>query len=58
MTELGQWKSVWQELADFITPNKAGVIFESSPGAKTTEELFDSTAINANELLAASMHSI
>ncbi len=55
MSELGQWKSVWQELADFITPNKAGVIFESSPGSKTTDELFDSTAINANELLAASM---
>ncbi len=55
MTELGQWRSVWQELADYITPNKAGVIYEITPGAKTTELLFDSTAINANELLAASM---
>ncbi len=55
MSELGQWRSVWQELADYITPNKAGVIYEITPGAKTTELLFDSTAINANELLAASM---
>lgn len=50
------WEPTWQELADFIIPNKANIARKSSPGAKTTVNLFDSTAINSCELLAASLH--
>lgn len=49
------WESVWQELATYILPRKGVVTIKRSPGAKNTDRLFDSTAIHANELLAASM---
>ena len=52
------WRSLWQDLADFIHPRKSSsIISQGSPGGSQTERLFDSTAIHANELLAASMSS-
>lgn len=50
------WEAVWQDLADYIIPNKANIARRSSPGAKTTVNLYDSTAINSCELLAANLH--
>lgn len=49
------WLPAWQELSDFIQPRKANIQVQRSPGQSLTDRLFDSTAIHANELLAASM---
>lgn len=49
------WEPVWQELAEFIQPRKSNITYTRTPGRQQTERLFDSTAIHANEMLAASM---
>ena len=49
------WESHWQEILDYVMPRKAEITFLRSRGEKRTEVLFDSTAITANNLLAASL---
>ena len=50
------WEYHWQDILDYVMPRKADVTFVRSKGEKRTEVLFDSTAITANNLLAASLH--
>ena len=50
------WEDHWQEILDYVMPRKADVTFVRARGTKRTEILFDSTAITANNLLAASLH--
>lgn len=49
------WEDHWQEILDYVMPRKADVTFVRSKGEKRTEVLYDSTAITANNLLAASL---
>ena len=49
------WEHHWQEILDYVMPRKAEVSFVRAKGAKRTEVLFDSTAITATNLLAASL---
>lgn len=51
----GTWEDHWQEILDYVMPRKADVTTVRSKGEKRTEVLFDSTAIMANTLLAASL---
>lgn len=46
------YESLWDEIAIFIFPRRV----HAAPGAKKTTELYDSTAVHSNEILAASMH--
>lgn len=51
-------KSLWEELSEFIIPSQSGIFNgETTRGDKKTKRLFDSTAIQANHDLAASIHS-
>ena len=52
----GTWEVNWQEILDYVMPRKADVTTLRTKGEKRTEILFDSTAITANNLLAASLH--
>ena len=52
------WESHWQECADFMQPRKADVTRTRSKGDKRTELVFDSSPIQAVELLAASLHGM
>jgi len=49
------WRSLWQDSADFICPKRSNILSMVTPGTKQTEKLFDSTGIHSNELLGASM---
>ena len=52
----GTWETHWQEILDYVMPRKADVItLRTTKGEKRTEVLYDSTAITANNLLAASL---
>ena len=51
------WESHWQECMEYIIPRKEDVTSESLPGDKKTD-LFDSTAISANQLLAGTLHGM
>ena len=50
-----QWTTHWQEILDYVMPRKAEVSINYAKGAKRTEKLYDSSAIHANTLLAASL---
>ena len=49
------WRSSWQDVADYICIKRSNILATYTPGTKQTEKLYESTAIHANELLAASM---
>jgi len=49
------WEHHWQEILDYVLPRKAEVSFVRAKGQKRTEVLYDSTAITAVNLLAASL---
>jgi hypothetical protein len=44
----------FQDVCDYVIPRK-GNLFGKTEGQKKTEKLYDATAINSNELLAASL---
>lgn len=50
------YEPLWEEIANFILPRRSGIGYKASPGIKQTTNIYDSTAIHSNELLAASMH--
>lgn len=52
------WESHWQELSDYVLPRRGDIARITSPGAKRNAKIFDSTAIEANEILAAGLHSM
>jgi head-to-tail connecting protein len=54
-TTRSSYEPLWQELARFVAPRKSNILTKLSPGMKFTSGLFDSTAIKANEDLAASI---
>ena len=49
------WEAHWQDILDYVMPRKADISFVRAKGTKRTEVLYDSTAITANNLLAASL---
>jgi hypothetical protein len=51
------WESHWRECYDFALPRRDGAIISGQPGEKKTDKLFDGTAPDAVEQLAASLLS-
>lgn len=54
-SERGTWDSHWREIADLTYPRRSDFDTKRSPGEKRQTKVFDSTAIQANELLASGM---
>ena len=54
-SQRSNWNDHWQEILDYVMPRKADVSLIRSRGSKRTDVLYDSTAITANNLLAASL---
>jgi len=52
------WETHWQEVADYMQPRKADVTKTRARGDKRNELIFDSSPIQAVELLAASLHGM
>ena len=50
------WESHWQEIAEYMVPRRAEITTKSFKGSKRRKDIFDSTAIRANNILAAGMH--
>lgn len=49
------WEGLWQECYDFALPLRSGLLAKSQPGAKKGERLFDGTAPDCVDQLAASL---
>ena len=54
----GTWESHWQDLTNFVLPNDSDFNLKRSKGDKRTTLVYDSTAIHANEMLAAGLHGM
>ncbi len=54
--ERSQFENHWQECYDHIIPRKAIITTTKSPGNKRGYELFDTTAITANQQLGGMLH--
>lgn len=53
----GVWEAHWQDCYDFALPQRDGAIHPGRSGEKKTDKLFDATACDAVENLAASLMS-
>lgn len=51
------WESHWQEITELCIPRKSDIITTRTPGTKKMTKVFDSTALQAVELLAAGLNS-
>ena len=56
--ERSTWLTYFEELAKYILPMKNNVYGVRMKGEKRGDELFDTTAIHSNELLASALHSM
>jgi hypothetical protein len=52
------WETHWQEVADYMLPRKADITKRRSRGDKRMEKIFDSSPLQALELLASSLHGM
>lgn len=48
----------WQEISELVLPRKADFTVTQTAGSPRTRKLFETTAINAAELLAAGLHGL
>ena len=51
------WDDLWQEISEYVLPSRMGFTTKQTKGSYRGERIFDSTALHANSMLAAHMHS-
>lgn len=49
------WESLWQECYDFALPQRAGFLYKTRAGQRQTDKIYDATAMDAADQLAASL---
>lgn len=52
------WETHWLDLAEYILPRKSEPYLLTVKGQKKTKNLYDTTAIEANEMFSASLHGM
>lgn len=52
----GRFPNQWEDVADLVMPRKSGFLSKKQNGGRRSLKQFESTATNAAELLAASLH--
>ena len=52
------FERLWQEVSELVLPRKADFTAIQAQGAKRGRKLFETTAVNAAELLAAGLHGL
>lgn len=55
-TSRSNFENVWQQISEFVLPNRGDFQYERSKGARADQRVFDTTAVQANEMLAAALH--
>ena len=54
----GNWEGHWQEIAELVYPQRQDFLGDRTEGDKRMEKVYDSTPIQANELLASGLHGM
>ncbi|MCB1531739.1 MAG: head-tail connector protein [Alphaproteobacteria bacterium] len=49
------WEGLWQDCYDYTLPQRGGFLFEQRAGASRVDNIYDATAMDAVDQLAASM---
>lgn len=57
-SEAINWKLHWQHSYEYTVPRKEDVVAQRMPGDERETDVYDTTAIRANEQLAAALHSM
>lgn len=57
-TSATNWKTHWQEIYENIVPRKEDVVSTRMAGDRRNSDLYDTTAILANEMLASALHGM
>lgn len=52
------FENLWQEVSELVLPRKADFTVRQNAGVKRTRKLFETTAVNAAEILAAGLHGL
>ena len=52
------WDTHYQELADYMLPRKSDIVKKRSRGEKRMELIYDGTALQAIDLMAAFLHGM
>ena len=52
------WNTHYQELADYMLPEKSDIVRKRSRGEKRSENIFDSTSQLAVDLLSSALHGM
>lgn len=50
------YEDTWQKISDYVLPNRGDFDQIRSPGTRNITKVFDTAAITANQLLAATLH--
>jgi len=50
------FKSHWQEIAEYMLPTKASILTKGAPGEKRTSKIYDGTAIRSLRILANGLY--
>lgn len=58
VSDRGVWNSHFEELATYISPRRLGFVGVRTPGEKRMSQLYDSTGVHANQLLASGLHGM
>ena len=56
-TDRHNFENVWQEISEFVTPNRGDFIYKRATAQRLDERVYDSTAVHSNEMLASALHS-
>lgn len=58
VSDRGVWNAHFEELATYISPRRLGFVGVRTPGEKRLTQLYDSTGVHANQLLASGLHGM
>lgn len=53
----GNWRSLWQEAADFVLPRVSNILTTQTSGQKLTAKLYDAAGIKAHDDLSSALAS-
>lgn len=51
----GNWNTLWEECYDYALPQRGGFLADPIPGSRRSEKIYDGTALDAVDQLAASL---
>ena len=58
VADRGVWNDHFEDVATYISPRRLGFVGIRTPGEKRLSRLYDSTGIQANQLLASGLHGM